>query len=44
MTDRPLPRGAAHGLASLELAGRFPGDADVVAAWTAMVEAFERQG
>jgi AcrR family transcriptional regulator len=31
---------AAHGLASLELAGRFPEDADVGAAWDAMVEAF----
>jgi AcrR family transcriptional regulator len=32
---------AAHGLASLELAGRFPEDADVGAAWDAMVAAFE---
>lgn len=31
---------AAHGLASLELAGRFPADADVDAAWAAMVRAF----
>jgi AcrR family transcriptional regulator len=35
---------AAHGLASLELAGRFPPDADLDAAWTAMVRAFERAG
>ena len=33
---------AAHGLASLELAGRFPADADVDAAWAAMVRAFAR--
>lgn len=32
---------AAHGLVSLELAGRFPADADVAAAWEAMVSAFE---
>jgi AcrR family transcriptional regulator len=31
---------AAHGFASLELAGRFPADADVDAAWAAMVRAF----
>jgi AcrR family transcriptional regulator len=31
---------AAHGLASLELAGRFPPGADVDAAWAAMVRAF----
>lgn len=31
---------AAHGLASLELAGRFPPDADIDAAWTAMVRVF----
>jgi AcrR family transcriptional regulator len=33
---------AAHGLASLELAGRFPDDADLDAAWEAMVSAFGR--
>jgi AcrR family transcriptional regulator len=31
---------AAHGLVSLELAGRFPADADMEAAWAAMVAAF----
>lgn len=31
---------AAHGLASLELAERFPPDADLDAAWTAMIDAF----
>jgi AcrR family transcriptional regulator len=31
---------AAHGLTSLELAGRFPVDADLDAAWAAMVAAF----
>jgi AcrR family transcriptional regulator len=31
---------AAHGLASLELAQRFPEDADLDAAWAAMVAAF----
>jgi AcrR family transcriptional regulator len=35
---------AAHGLASLELAGRFPGDADLDAAWAAMVRAFDPPG
>ena len=35
---------AAHGLASLELSGRFPAGADVDAAWEALVEAFERRG
>ena len=33
---------AAHGLVSLELADRFPADADVGAAWDAMVDAFTR--
>jgi AcrR family transcriptional regulator len=33
---------AAHGLAALELAGRFPPDADIGAAWDAMVAAFSR--
>ena len=32
---------AAHGLVCLELAGRFPDDADVGGAWDAMVRAFE---
>ncbi|MFC5381812.1 TetR/AcrR family transcriptional regulator [Aquipuribacter nitratireducens] len=31
---------AAHGLAVLEITGRFPEDADLDAAWQAMVEAF----
>ena len=31
--------GLAHGLASLELVGRFPADADVDAAWAAGIEA-----
>jgi AcrR family transcriptional regulator len=31
---------AAHGLVSLELAGRFPAEADLDAAWSAMVRAF----
>jgi AcrR family transcriptional regulator len=31
---------AAHGLTSLELAGRFPPHANLDAAWTALVEAF----
>lgn len=31
---------AAHGLAALELADRFPADADLDAAWAAMVAAF----
>ncbi len=31
---------AAHGLASLELAKRFPADADIDAAWATMVAAF----
>ena len=31
---------AAHGLCSLELAGRFPPDAELDAAWAAMVRAF----
>jgi AcrR family transcriptional regulator len=31
---------AAHGLASLELAGRFPPGADLDGAWAAMVRAF----
>lgn len=35
---------AAHGLASLELAGRFPDDADLDAAWAAMVRAFDPPG
>ena len=33
---------AAHGLASLELAGRFPPDADLDAAWAALATAFAR--
>jgi len=32
----------AHGLVSLELAGRFPPGADLDAAWAAAVEAFQR--
>ncbi len=32
---------AAHGLASLELAGRFPPGADLDAAWAAMAAAFD---
>ena len=35
---------AAHGLASLELAGRFPANADIDAAWAAMVRAFDPPG
>ena len=35
---------AAHGLAALELAGRFPAGADVDAAWAAMVHAFSARG
>lgn len=35
---------AAHGLASLELAGRFPEEADLDAAWAAMVRAFDPPG
>ena len=31
---------SAHGLASLELAGRFPPDADLDAAWAAMTRAY----
>ena len=31
---------AAHGLVTLELAGRFPPDADVDAAWEALIAAF----
>lgn len=31
----------AHGLVDLELADRFPADADVPAAWAALVSAFE---
>jgi len=31
---------AAHGLAILELSGRFPPDADIDAAWAALVRAF----
>lgn len=34
---------AAHGLASLELAGRFPPGADLDAAWAAMATAFGRR-
>lgn len=34
----------AHGLVSLELAGRFPPDADLDQTWTAAVAAFDRQG
>ncbi len=33
---------AAHGLVSLELAGRFPPDADLDAAWAALTDAFDR--
>lgn len=32
--------GFAHGLVSLELAGRFPADADIDAAWASGLEAF----
>jgi AcrR family transcriptional regulator len=32
---------AAHGLVSLELAGRFPPEADLDAAWSALADAFE---
>jgi len=32
----------AHGLVDLELAGRFPPDADIDAAWDAAIDAFER--
>lgn len=32
---------AAHGLAVLEISGRFPDGADIDAAWAAMVAAFE---
>lgn len=32
----------AHGLVELELAGRFPGDADVSAAWAAGLAAFSK--
>lgn len=35
--------GLAHGLVSLELAGRFPPDADVQAAWDAGTSAFARR-
>jgi AcrR family transcriptional regulator len=35
---------AAHGLASLELAGRFPPGVDLDAAWGAMATAFGRRG
>lgn len=31
---------SAHGLASLEIAGRFPPDADLDAAWAALVRAY----
>jgi hypothetical protein len=34
--------GLAHGLIALELAGRFPPDADVHAAWEAGIAAFTR--
>jgi AcrR family transcriptional regulator len=34
----------AHGLTSLELAGRFPPDADVAAAWRAGIAAVQRAG
>jgi AcrR family transcriptional regulator len=34
----------AHGLVSLELAGRFPPDADLDAAWEAFVAAFADRG
>jgi AcrR family transcriptional regulator len=33
---------AAHGLVALEAAQRFPADADLDAAWAALVNAFER--
>jgi AcrR family transcriptional regulator len=33
--------GMAHGLVDLELAGRFPADADIDAAWTAAVAGFD---
>jgi AcrR family transcriptional regulator len=34
--------GLAHGLVDLELAGRFPPDADIDAAWAAAIAGFER--
>lgn len=34
--------GLAHGLIALELAGRFPADADLQAAWDAGIAAFGR--
>jgi AcrR family transcriptional regulator len=34
--------GLAHGLTSLELAGRFPPDADISAAWDAATAAFQQ--
>ena len=34
---------SAHGLVALELAGRFPPDADLDAAWAALVAAFAAQ-
>ena len=43
LPDEALARSAwaaAHGLASLELADRFPPDADLDAAWAAMSDAF----
>jgi AcrR family transcriptional regulator len=45
LADTGLARAAwafAHGMVSLELAGRFPGDADLDAAWRAGVDAFAR--
>lgn len=35
--------GVAHGLVDLELAGRFPPDADLDAAWDAAMRAFSRE-
>jgi len=34
--------GFAHGLVDLELAGRFPPDADLAATWAAGIAAFSR--
>lgn len=44
-TDHPRARvawAAAHGLVVLELAGRFPEDADLDEAWRVLIEALER--
>lgn len=47
LDDRDLARAtwaAAHGLVSLEIAGRFPEDADLDRAWARMISAFEAAG